>query len=41
MQAMLNGCNQSNQNFIIDNKFTDIMVEALKMESIPDDRSKI
>ena len=41
MQAMLNGCNQSNQNFIIDNKFADIVVEALKMESIPENKSKL
>jgi hypothetical protein len=37
---MLNGCNEANQNFIIDNKFPDILIEALKMEAIHDIRNK-
>lgn len=31
---MLNGCNQANQNYIIDNKFPQIVSQALKMDSI-------
>lgn len=31
---MLNGCNQDNQNYVIDNKFPDVVVEALKMDAI-------
>lgn len=37
MMAFMNGCNQNNQNFIIDNKFTDIVVQALKTEKIKED----
>lgn len=29
--SFLNGCNQANQNFIVDNKFTDIVSAALKL----------
>jgi hypothetical protein len=29
--AMLNGCNKINQNYIIDNKYPDIVMAALKM----------
>jgi len=34
LTAFLNGCNQANQNFIVDNKFTDIVAAALKMENL-------
>lgn len=37
MMAFMNGCNQNNQNFIIDNKFTDIVVQALKTEKIKEE----
>ena len=38
--AMLNGCNQANQNYIIDNKFPEIVVEALKMDEIHEVRNR-
>jgi hypothetical protein len=34
MLWMLNGCNETNQNYIIDTKFPVILVEVLKKESI-------
>lgn len=37
--AMLNGCNQTNQNYIVDNKFPQIVVEALKMDMIQDSKN--
>jgi hypothetical protein len=36
--ALMNGCNTENQNFLIDNKFADLVVESLKMQNIPDTR---
>lgn len=36
---MLNGCNQANQNYVIDNKFPEVVLEALKMDVIHDHRN--
>lgn len=32
--SFLNGCNHANQNFIVDNKFTDLVTAALKLENL-------
>jgi len=34
MQWMLNGCNEDNQNYLIDTKFPSVVVEMLKKEVI-------
>ena len=34
MQWMLNGCNEANQNYLIDTKFPSMVVEMLKKEVI-------
>jgi hypothetical protein len=40
VQALINGCNEANQNFVVDNKFPDVVIEALKVEAIHDIRDK-